>query len=370
LPTTIAASNWRPETLLGKQVTCAEPFGVNFSGQTDTSAIINWTGSINAELEWGLYPYTQGGGGSTATVTGGNTYTIAGLTPGKAYTVHVRKNCGGGVYSTWKSIVIGTNNTSPITTFPYTMNFEPTADQFYLFNLGWGNQPTGNVGSWSWFSDVNYAQTPTYFLGSIISSTTAQNAWIFSAPIAMQLGYEYSITYNYRTFSTAATTAPMNFRVGVNTTNNGTGATILTTKTGISTASYLSETLTYVPTTSGNYYVGFHNNTPAAAAITTNNYIFIDTFSVSSTLGMGENSVEKTISVYPNPASNFIKVSNSELAGISKITITDINSRVIKSTNFDAVSEAQISVSELTSGVYFLNIDTTNGSITKKFVKN
>ena len=69
------------------------------------------------------------------------------------------------------------------------------------------------------------------------------------------------------------------------------------------------------------------------------------------------------LTVFPNPASNYIKVNG--LVGDSKMFIFDVSGRKVKTVvikNLDTVD-----IQDLTNGVYFLKLE--NG-ITFKFVKS
>lgn len=76
-----------------------------------------------------------------------------------------------------------------------------------------------------------------------------------------------------------------------------------------------------------------------------------------------------SFSVYPNPATNSLSVSH-ENAMISNIQLVDVNGRVVKSVDFEGVSEAQLSIGDLNSGIYIVNITSPEGVSTKKIVKN
>lgn len=76
------------------------------------------------------------------------------------------------------------------------------------------------------------------------------------------------------------------------------------------------------------------------------------------------------LSVYPNPVNNIVNISNTENLLITKVSITDINGRTVKTVNTDGVVETQINVAELNAGIYFMNIDTNEGAVTKKIIKN
>ena len=75
-------------------------------------------------------------------------------------------------------------------------------------------------------------------------------------------------------------------------------------------------------------------------------------------------------SISPNPANDFVNISNSDNIKVSSVKITDLNGRVVKQNNFDSVSDIKINVSDLSSGIYMMNINSNEGSVTKKIIKN
>jgi hypothetical protein len=77
-----------------------------------------------------------------------------------------------------------------------------------------------------------------------------------------------------------------------------------------------------------------------------------------------------SFSVSPNPANDFITISNSENVLVNAISITDLNGRVVKQNSFTDVTNVQVNISDLSSGVYMMNITTDKGSVTKKIIKN
>lgn len=93
---------------------------------------------------------------------------------------------------------------------------------------------------------------------------------------------------------------------------------------------------------------------------TTDTLLQNDTFDLATT----------NFSVSPNPANDFITVSNSENIFVNAISITDLNGRVVKQNSFSNLSNVQVNVSDLSSGVYMLNITSDKGSLTKKIIKN
>jgi hypothetical protein len=50
--------------------------------------------------------------------------------------------------------------------------------------------------------------------------------------------------------------------------------------------------------------------------------------------------------------------------------LVDINGRTVKSESFNNVTEIQVNISDLSAGMYFMNINTEMGTAIKKIVKN
>lgn len=85
------------------------------------------------------------------------------------------------------------------------------------------------------------------------------------------------------------------------------------------------------------------------------------------TLGVNQYDLASAISVYPNPAGNFISISNASDAIVSGIEIADLNGRIVKKVTTALVD--QNTISDLSSGSYFVTISSDKGSVTKKFIK-
>ncbi|MCY1221306.1 hypothetical protein D3C87_342720 [compost metagenome] len=97
--------------------------------------------------------------------------------------------------------------------------------------------------------------------------------------------------------------------------------------------------------------------------------IGIDTFSVDRTLNTSD-FFANNFSMYPNPSTGLVNLASKNNVAINTIQITDLNGRVVRNINTNSVSETQINISDLTTGMYFLNIQTDLGSGTTKIVKN
>ena len=98
--------------------------------------------------------------------------------------------------------------------------------------------------------------------------------------------------------------------------------------------------------------------------------LMMDDFKVTSSNLKAESFFSNKFSTYPNPANTTVTVSNDENLLVTDVNITDINGRTVKSMKVNNLSEVEMNVSELTSGVYFMNVTTDVGKAVKKFIKN
>ena len=98
--------------------------------------------------------------------------------------------------------------------------------------------------------------------------------------------------------------------------------------------------------------------------------LMVDDFKVE-TSDLGINQVfSNKFNMYPNPVNSIVTISNKENIVLNSISISDINGRTVKQMSFDNVDSVQLNVSDLGSGIYFMNIATDSGNAVKKFIKN
>jgi hypothetical protein len=82
-------------------------------------------------------------------------------------------------------------------------------------------------------------------------------------------------------------------------------------------------------------------------------------------LGVGlTNTVDNTITIFPNPTKNYLTVSAT--AAIENVEIYDYNGRLIRT--FKNVSE-KIDVTNMQAGMYFIKANSDEGFVTGKFIK-
>lgn len=87
-----------------------------------------------------------------------------------------------------------------------------------------------------------------------------------------------------------------------------------------------------------------------------------------TTLSIASNSLStNNVKLFPNPVASNLNIKFSEEMTVTSASIFDINGRSILTIkdNFETVN-----VSNLQSGLYIINIETSQGFITKRFIKN
>ena len=78
------------------------------------------------------------------------------------------------------------------------------------------------------------------------------------------------------------------------------------------------------------------------------------------------------IRLYPNPAKDYIDVVvNGDMLNINKMEVYDVYGKliVVVEANNDSPVQTRINVSDLTSGMYFVRLTTSAGTVTKSFVR-
>lgn len=263
----------------------------------------------------------------------------------------------------------------------------------------WTRTPSANIPAP--LSASEYGYTDNYFvsgntiwfgtsLGRLYKSTNFGLNWTVSQTPLTDFGStgasgncDFSSTTNGLLVSSAGAL--------YSTTNGG------TTFTPIATSGFFSGDICYVPGTTGTYVstgtTGSSYTTNSGLTWTTIDAIqhtkveflngtvgFSGGFTTSPTAGgifkytgtvlKTDSFVSNKFTSYPNPANDLVTITNSDNILFSEITITDLNGRTVKNFKVSDLSETQINVSELTTGVYFMNITTDEGVAVKKFVKN
>jgi hypothetical protein len=84
-----------------------------------------------------------------------------------------------------------------------------------------------------------------------------------------------------------------------------------------------------------------------------------------------QRSLQDAISVYPNPANDFISITLNSTATLKEIKILDLTGRTIDMESFQkGENNIRIIVSDYPSGVYLISVTTDQGTKVRKFIKS
>jgi hypothetical protein len=189
------------------------------------------------------------------------------------------------------------------------------------------------------------ATTGTYYvnLGTITGTTPA--------PLVLQDAnwYVMLLTYN-------KTTGKISWYCN--------GATDIAVNAGISTTGYAAMDIAEY-----DFYINSGSSTNAASQTVMFDDLLVNAQADESLGTVNNKFANNALVVSPNPAKDFVNVTGDNTT-ITGITISDLNGRVVKSLSFDGVSSKQVNISDLSAGVYMMNISSNKGTATKKIIKN
>lgn len=335
------------------------PVTVNASTAiTTTSATLNWAPSASAppnyEIEYGPVGFVQGAGTTVTSIT--NSKVLSSLTPNANYDFYVRAACNATTFSAWSAV----SNFGLIKTLPYSSGLDSPNDLIGWTIFGDGIQGLGN--------NVAAAQAGAgywVFNSPTTALPTAKNNWLFTPAISLVANQQVAVSFYHR-----ATTNPRTLRVTSGNANTNTAQTnlILAASIPSSTTWVQITTPMYTAPTTGIYYFGFNDTTNLTTPPPTATFMRIDTINITTTLATTTFD-SNSFTVSPNPCKDYLTISNSNNSELNSISITDLNGRTVKNISFNNVVEAQISVTELAQGIYMLKINSENGSVTKKIIK-
>lgn len=375
-PTTLASTAFRPTFRFGFPNTLTNDVsveGVNSLG--NVANVISTSAPISAVIKNNSNT-TLTNINVTATVTGANTYsnsqTIASLASGAVTTVN---------FSAWTPTALGANvitvsvpadqvNTNNSSTFNSTVtcNTEGASQNPVTYTGGVGfNTGSGIIATNLQPTIATTITGVNLFLASAASNTgnTIRAVVMNSTGTILGSSADYVIatgdlnTLKAFTFSSAISVAANELvRYGIAQTANATTGyfPIATYANPNLTTPYFTAALTGGTTTALTTNLGQMGIEAVVSGTCT---LSTDTMST----------LDNKFSVSPNPTTGLINVTNNEGINVNEITVTDLNGRVVKTSKFDNVSNISINISDLSAGIYMMNIKSEAGTATKKVVK-
>ncbi|WP_298157381.1 T9SS type A sorting domain-containing protein [Flavobacterium sp.] len=351
--------------------TCFKPTGFTYTAApTTTSVGLGWTAPAQGfpegyDFEYGPTGFVQGTG--TLVSTADTSVSLTTLSPNSIYDFYIRSNCGFGDFSVWAGPISFSTLFTPATP-PYNTSFEETSFDF----VGWTLDEPATYAGESWQVYPAGAGSPLVQDGDnmalIFSSNAASgpnDSWLISRGLDLNAGATVTVSYYVRNYVNATSTGTSTYELKAGTSQDIVGMTIPIATESETSATYVQKTSSFVAPSTGTYYLGFHSTNAVNAGT---HATFIDNVAVSQVLGT-EDYLASQFAVFPNPANDVININNTNDAIITNVKVTDLKGRTVKSSNVVAASNVQISASDLSAGVYFLNITSDKGTVVKKIVK-
>jgi hypothetical protein len=90
---------------------------------------------------------------------------------------------------------------------------------------------------------------------------------------------------------------------------------------------------------------------------------------VDDLLSVNDKTLAENFSIFPNPTNGAINISASRNFGLLDVTITNIAGQTVLTSTIEGV-RSTLNTTALSSGIYFAQINTEEGSTVMKFIKN
>lgn len=320
------------------------PASLAASGTTASYTNLTWTASTDNVAVTGYNVYR----GTTllATVTTTN-YVASGLTASTAYTFSVKAKDAANNLSASSNVVNVTTLAGSAVTYCASTSNSTTDEKIARVVLGTINNPSTGTAGYENFTALS--TNLTRGTANTITITPSWTSTVYSEGYAVWIDYNKNGLFTdagelvYSKATSTATTASGSFTVPTTATVGTTRMRVSMKYNGIPTS---CETLSY------GQVEDYSVNILAAAAI--------------STLAENNSNDALTIvSLYPNPTRDIL---NIETNSATKFNYSVINylGQVVKS---GSIENNSLNVSNLNAGVYILQINDGQKSVTKKFIK-
>lgn len=321
------------------------PASLAASGTTSSSTNLTWTASTDNVAVTGYNVYR----GTTllATVTTTN-YVASGLTASTAYTFSVKaKDAANNLSASSNVVNVTTLAGSKTVTYCASTSSSTADEKIARVVLGTINNPSTGTAGYENFTALSTNLTKG--TANTITITPSWTSTVYSEGYAVWIDYNKNGLFTdagelvYSKATSTATTASGSFTVPTTAIVGTTRMRVSMKYNGIPTS---CETLSY------GQVEDYSVNILAAAVI-------------STLTENNSNEILTTISLYPNPTK---EVLNIETNSATKLNYSVINylGQVVKS---GSIENNSLNVSNLNAGVYILQINDGQKSVTKKFIK-
>lgn len=322
------------------------PTGVQVS-TTLTSGTVTWTADPNTPNNFIRYRIPGSTIWMVATpVAGQNSYTITNLQPCTTYEVQVVKLCT--VQGTWSNPVFFT------TTLNYCASASTDTSMMHISNVTVNStgvtspmvSSSGSSNYTDYRSDVS--RRIKFFVGSVGNKLSVSNSWTGTSGTTTVTAW---IDLN----ANGIFESSERVMVANNITQAAPAVSVFTIPS-LAAVTLCGVTMRIVS-----------SQTMPADGCSTFTYGEVEDYGVdllNLTLGVEESGKSANPEIYPNPASDVLNIS-----GISDVTDYEIYNAVGQKTGEGKVSDHKVNLSNLSKGIYFIQLKDKDNTIRLKFIK-
>jgi Secretion system C-terminal sorting domain len=95
------------------------------------------------------------------------------------------------------------------------------------------------------------------------------------------------------------------------------------------------------------------------------------TLTFSAVLGVEDYTTLNDLTVYPNPSNGIFTIAKNSLTNVNKISVYDMNAKLLKVISTEITDQNNtIDLSELSKGIYFMEIANDTDQVVKKIIIN
>lgn len=355
-----------PEVIATTNAWYAVGVGAAYAGSTDTTApsapaslVASGTTSSTTNLAWNastdnvavtgynVYSGTTLLGSTTATV---RTYSVTGLTASTAYTFSVKAKDAANNLSASSNVVNVTTLAGSSVSYCASTSNSTADEKIGRVVLGTINNPSTGTAGYENFTALS--TNLTRGTANTITITPSWTSTVYSEGYAVWIDYNKNGLFTdagelvYSKATSTATPATGSFTVPTTATVGATRMRVSMKYNGIPTS---CETLSY------GQVEDYSVNIVAAAAIST----------ISTTVENDSKEILTTVTLYPNPTRDVLNIETNSTSSLNYSVINYLG-QVVKT---GSIENNVLNVASLNAGIYILEVNDGQKSVTKKFIK-
>lgn len=353
----------------------------NYGTSTLTSTTINY--QVDAGPTVNTYNWTGSlASNATAVVTLPSVTTTAGAHTFTAYTSSPNSGTDGNgsndSYSSSFSVIANGQN------LPFSEGFEGTT----FAPAGWVSNNPDNATGWARTTAASktgvasaYMDNYDYSTGSgELDELTTPGLNLSSAPSPV---LTFQLAYTLYTDPSSSTTYSDTLKVQISTDCGATWTTLYNKySTTLTTTTPTFNTAEFFPSSASQWRLETVSLSSYASASNAmirfkhtsdyENNLFIDDINISSVTGINEDNLDNMISVFPNPTNGMLNINLgfSEAGDVQVRIFNTLGEQVALIKENNSVGNYSFDLSDKTNGIYFVEVSTAYGKITRKVILN